>query len=43
MAFTAKKSFYSMFPNVETRKDKKELNKLLSTGAYIEIKKILFG
>ena len=34
-----KKSFYSMFPNVETRKDKKELNKLLSTGAYIEIKK----
>lgn len=34
-----KKSFYSMFPDVETRKDKKELNKLLSTGAYIEIKK----
>ena len=25
-----KKSFYSMFPDVETRKDKKELVKLLS-------------
>ena len=32
-----KKSFYSMFPDVETRKDKKELNKLLSTGAYLSL------
>ena len=33
-----KKSFYAMFPEVETRTEKKELNKLLSTGAYLNIK-----
>jgi phosphate transport system permease protein len=33
-----KSSLYKLFPNVESRSKKKELNKILSTAAYIKIK-----
>ncbi|MDG2187777.1 MAG: phosphate ABC transporter permease PstA [Hyphomicrobiales bacterium] len=34
-----KKSIYKMFPEITSRSDKRELNKIVSTGAYLEIEK----